>query len=46
MVNLTLYSPSMVKGNIPEAMGIHFGVFLPTMHSQCDSQQKKRNGCL
>uniref|UniRef100_A0AAX7V9Z6 Acyl-coenzyme A oxidase n=1 Tax=Astatotilapia calliptera TaxID=8154 RepID=A0AAX7V9Z6_ASTCA len=33
---------SMVKGNIPEAMGIHFGVFLPTMHSQCDSQQKKK----
>uniref|UniRef100_A0A3Q0RF47 Acyl-coenzyme A oxidase N-terminal domain-containing protein n=1 Tax=Amphilophus citrinellus TaxID=61819 RepID=A0A3Q0RF47_AMPCI len=33
---------SMVKGNNQEAMGLHFVMFLPFLHSQCDPQQKAK----
>ncbi|TKS68816.1 Peroxisomal acyl-coenzyme A oxidase 1 [Collichthys lucidus] len=33
---------NMVKGNVHEAMGLHFVMFLPTLYSQCDPQQSRK----
>ncbi|XP_028258756.1 peroxisomal acyl-coenzyme A oxidase 1 isoform X2 [Parambassis ranga] len=33
---------TMAKGNLHEAMGLHFAMFLPTLYSQCDPQQSRK----
>ncbi|XP_017293249.1 peroxisomal acyl-coenzyme A oxidase 1 isoform X2 [Kryptolebias marmoratus] len=33
---------SMAKGNHHEAFGLHYGMFIPTLLSQCDPQQAKK----
>ncbi|XP_063332619.1 peroxisomal acyl-coenzyme A oxidase 1 isoform X2 [Pelmatolapia mariae] len=33
---------SMVKGNNQEPLGLHFAMFIPFLHSQCDHHQKKK----
>ncbi|KAE8300699.1 Peroxisomal acyl-coenzyme A oxidase 1 [Larimichthys crocea] len=33
---------NMVRGNVHEAMGLHFAMFLPTLYSQCDPQQSRK----
>ncbi|XP_040891679.1 peroxisomal acyl-coenzyme A oxidase 1 isoform X2 [Toxotes jaculatrix] len=33
---------SMAKGNLHEAMGLHFAMFTPTLYSQCDHQQARK----
>lgn len=41
-VSYTFPSPSMVRGNNQEAMGLHFVMFTPTLYSQCDPQQARK----
>ncbi|KAL3066822.1 hypothetical protein OYC64_016719 [Pagothenia borchgrevinki] len=31
-----------VKGNVHEALGLHFVMFLPTLYSQCDAEQARK----
>ncbi|XP_063739385.1 peroxisomal acyl-coenzyme A oxidase 1 isoform X3 [Eleginops maclovinus] len=33
---------NMVKGNLHEALGLHFVMFLPTLYSQCDAEQARK----
>uniref|UniRef100_A0A7N8X5G8 Acyl-coenzyme A oxidase n=1 Tax=Mastacembelus armatus TaxID=205130 RepID=A0A7N8X5G8_9TELE len=33
---------NMVKGNLPEAMSVHFAMFTPTLYSQCDPLQSRK----
>ncbi|XP_033985232.1 peroxisomal acyl-coenzyme A oxidase 1 isoform X2 [Trematomus bernacchii] len=32
----------MVQGNLHEALGLHFVMFLPTLYSQCDAEQARK----
>lgn len=33
---------SMATGNLQEAMGLHFAMFVPTLHNLCDPQQARK----
>ncbi|XP_049577730.1 peroxisomal acyl-coenzyme A oxidase 1 isoform X2 [Syngnathus scovelli] len=33
---------SMFRGNVHEAMGLHFAMFVPTLYGQCDPEQSKK----
>ncbi|XP_037115764.1 peroxisomal acyl-coenzyme A oxidase 1 isoform X2 [Syngnathus acus] len=33
---------SMFRGNVHEAMGLHFVMFVPTLYGQCDPEQSKK----
>lgn len=39
---LTFPSRSIAKGSRHEALGLHFVMFLPTLYSQCDPQQRRK----
>lgn len=33
---------SLAKGNVHEAMGLHFAMFLPTLYNQCTPEQSRK----